>query len=80
MITLLLIVACGQPAHMQYDFGRSFNESLAVQATRDRASAAADAYGIGGAEALLTRENARKAATDIEKGTPTVTATVDSKK
>lgn len=79
MITLMLL-ACGQPAHMQYDFGRSFNESIAVQSTRDRASVATDAYGIGGAEALRTRENARKAATDTEKGIPTITASVETKK
>lgn len=79
MITLLLL-ACGQPAHLQYDFGRSFNEAIAVQSTRDRASVTEDAYGIGGAEALSTRENARKAATDAEKGVPTVTASVEASK
>ncbi len=80
MTTLLLLLGCGQPAHLQYDFGRAYNESLAVQATRDRASAADDAYAIGGAEALATRANALKAATDAEKATPTVTATVGSSK
>lgn len=68
--------ACGQPAHMQYDFGRSYNESVALQSTLDRATAADAAYKLGGAEALLVREATRSAATDKEKGNPTVTATV----
>ena len=80
MITLFLAVGCGQPAHIQYDYGRAFNEAISTQATRDRASASDDAYAIGGAEALATRENARKAATDTEKGIPTITASVDTKK
>ena len=77
MITLLFVLGCGQPTHMQYDFGRSYNESLTTQSTLDRASAVDDAYAIGGAEALITRENARKASNDVEKGVPTVTATVE---
>ncbi|MBM4364605.1 MAG: hypothetical protein FJ102_00205 [Deltaproteobacteria bacterium] len=76
MIALLTLFACGQPAHLQYDFGRSFNEATATQATLDRASAADDAYALAGKDALATREQVRKAATDTEKGTPTVTATV----
>lgn len=76
MTALLLLLACGQPAHMQYDFGRSFNEALAQQATLDRASAASADYGLGGLDALKTRENARAAAGDKEKAVPTITATV----
>ena len=76
MLVSTLFLACGQPAHMQYDFGRSFNESVALQGTLDRASAANAAYPLGGAEALKVREATRSAATDKEKGTPTVTATV----
>lgn len=78
MITLLFVVGCGQPTHMQYDFGRAYNESLTTQVTLDRASAVDDAYAIGGAEALITRENARKAATDKEVGVPTITAKVEA--
>jgi hypothetical protein len=80
MITLLTLIACGQPAHLQYDFSRAYVESFSSQATLDRQSAAADAYGIGGAEALVTRENARKAATDLEKALPTVTASAEAGK
>lgn len=76
MITLLVLLACGQPAHMQYDFGRSIHEAAAVQGTLDRASASGDDYTLAGIDALQSREQARKAATDAEKGTPTVTATV----
>ena len=75
-LILSMFFACGQPAHMQYDFGRSFNESVALQSTLDRASAADGAYPLGGAEALKVREATRSAATDKEKGNPTVTATV----
>ncbi len=78
MITLLLGLGCGQPTHLQYDFGRAYGEATTTQATLDRQSAADDAYPIGGAEALITRENARKAATDKEVGVPTVTAKVES--
>jgi hypothetical protein len=80
MITALLLLGCGQAPHLQYDYGRAFNESFATQATLDRQSAAKDGYALGGAEALITRENARKAATDTEGATPTVTATVESGK
>ena len=76
MITLLAILACGQPAHMQYDFGRSYHEAASIQATLDRASAANADYELAGIDAMQSREQARKAATDTEKGTPTVTATV----
>ncbi len=76
MITLLGILACGQPTHIQYDFGRSYHEAAAVQGTLDRASAANADYELAGIDALASREQARKAATDAEKGTPTVTATV----
>ena len=77
MITvLLMLAACGQPAHLQYDFGRSYNESVALQGTLDRASAVDGAYAIAGAEALKVREATRAAATDKEKGVPTVTASV----
>ncbi len=76
MIAILTLLACGQPAHLQYDFGRSFTEATATQATLDRASASEDAYELAGKDALATREQVRKAATDAEKGTPTVTATV----
>ncbi len=80
MISLLLLLACGQPAHLQYDYGRAYAEAFATQGTLDRQSAAKDGYAIGGAEALVTRENARKAATDTEKAAPTVTATVEAGK
>ncbi len=76
MIAILTLLACGQPAHLQYDFGRSYTESIATQSTLDRASASSDAYALAGKDALATREQVRKAATDTEKGTPTVTATV----
>ena len=77
---LLLALGCGQPAHLQYDFGRAYAEALNTQGTLDRESAHNDAYPISGAEALLARENALKAATDLETGLPTVTATTESGK
>lgn len=81
MIVLVLGLSassgCGQPAHLQYDFGRAYAESLTTQATINRASAANDAYPLGGVDALQTRENARKASTDQETAAPTVTAKVE---
>lgn len=80
MITLLLVLACGQPTHLQYDFGRAYSEALNTQATLDRESVKNDAYPISGEEALAARANALKAASDEEEGAPTVTATVESGK
>lgn len=76
MMLTYLLFACGQPAHLQYDFGRAYTEATAVQATLDRASAVDGAYAIGGAEALKIREASRAAVVDKEKGNPTVTASV----
>ncbi len=80
MTLLFFVLGCGQPTHLQYDFGRSYYEALNTQATLDRESVKNDAYPISGEEALAARANTLKAMSDEEKGDPTVTATVEGQK
>jgi hypothetical protein len=76
MILALLLAACGQPAHMQYDFGRAYADSLELQAQLDRPGAAAAQYALGGSEGLDVRMRAKEAATEKSTGTSSITAKV----
>lgn len=61
LIAAVGIAGCAQPLHLQYDFGRAYSDSLAVQANLDRPTAAEATYPLTGAEAMLIRENVVKA-------------------
>lgn len=76
MMFLTLLLACAQPTHLQYDFGRAFNDTLRLQGDLTRASVADDAYTVEGSEALLLRENQRKAMAQKTTGTPQATDSV----
>jgi hypothetical protein len=68
MTLLLLFVACAQPHHLQYDFGRAYWESAALQADLSRASVAQSIYPLSGEEGVKLRENVVKASTNEETG------------
>ena len=68
MMTLLLALACSQPLHMQYDYGRASRESAQIQADLSRASVAESLYPLSGTEATLLRQNVEKSSTDQESG------------
>jgi hypothetical protein len=76
MTLFLLLAGCAQPLHLQYDFGRSTADLARIQGDLSRPSVQDDAYIIEGSEALMLRENQRKAMAQKLNGTPTVTKTV----
>lgn len=61
-------VGCGEPAHLQYDYGRSYSETFAVQADRTRPSIADSEYSLTGVEGLELRQRVQDATTDEEQG------------
>lgn len=65
---VLLLAACSQSAHIQYDFGRATWEAEALQADLSRASVADSVYPLSGNEAILLRQNVEKSSTDAESG------------
>ena len=67
MMLLLLAIACGQPAHLQYDHGRALRAALAAQADLTRPSAADAVYPLSGAEAAALRMNVEAATGDVEE-------------
>ncbi|HND28814.1 MAG TPA: hypothetical protein PLA94_02410 [Myxococcota bacterium] len=68
MTTFLLILACGSPAHLQYDHGNAYEAAMKMQSQLDRASAINEVYPLSGAEAAGIRSQAEKAtATEEEK-------------
>jgi hypothetical protein len=69
MALLLFLVACTQPLHLQYDFGRSYMDVAEIQANLDRPSAANAVYELSGAEGILLRENVVKETTEEKTGT-----------
>lgn len=69
MALLLFLIACAQPAHMQYDFGRAYMDAADIQANLDRPSAAGSIYELSGTEGLKLRENVEKETTEEKSGT-----------
>jgi hypothetical protein len=65
---MLLLIACAQPVHYQYDFGRATWEAQRIQADLSRPSVAESLYPLSGEEASKIRTNAEKATTDTESG------------
>ena len=68
MTLVLLLVACAQPVHMQYDFGRATWETARIQSDLSRESVADSVYPLSGKEAQTMRENSEKASSDVESG------------
>lgn len=64
---LLFFLACGSPTHLQYDFGRSYNDTLQIQSNLARSSAVSEVYPLTGAEAVGIRAQAVTAATTESK-------------
>ncbi len=87
-LVLLLAPGCVAPAHLQYDYGRAYQQSMQIQANLDRPSAAGATYPMSGAEAILIMGNvaredaAQKTITPIEPALVTYPsmATPDDKK
>lgn len=64
----LLMVGCGQPKHLQYDFGHSYTTSFRQQADLGRPGVAKAAYPLSGEEGLALRKSVVKETTDEESG------------
>lgn len=65
---MFLLLACAQPVHLQYDFGRSYTEAMRVQADLSRPSVAESTYPLSGEEAAKIRMRAAEASSDQESG------------
>ncbi|MFN7145533.1 MAG: hypothetical protein ACK4YP_17290 [Myxococcota bacterium] len=67
-MTLLLLVSCAQPVHLQYDFGRANWEAQRIQADLARPSVSESVYPLSGVEAAEIRKRAEEASSDEESG------------
>ncbi len=67
-LVLASLTACAHPATLQYDYARSYQETMELQADRDRASVAEMSYELTGVEALDIRMRTTEASTDQESG------------
>lgn len=68
MTLLALVFGCAQPLHMQYDFGRAYEESMKLQMDRQRPSVANSGFALTGTEGIKLRENVEKATTEEKSG------------
>ena len=64
---MLLLLACGSPTHLQYDFGRSYRDASQIEQNLSRASAVNEVYPLTGAEAVGIRAEVVKATTTDSK-------------
>lgn len=62
------LTACGEPAHLQYDYSRSYEAAFSAQADRTRPAAANAIYELNGVEGLEIRARAQENTTDAESG------------
>lgn len=67
-MTLLLLLSCAQPVHLQYDFGRAYWEAQRIQADLSRPSVSESVYPLSGEEAAQIRKRAEEASSDAESG------------
>jgi hypothetical protein len=56
-------LGCSTPHHLQYDHGRSFADTMAIQADLSRPSVAQAIYSLSGEEALALSQNATESLT-----------------
>lgn len=62
----LSLAGCGQPVHLQYDYGRSYQTAFNAQADLSRPSAAHSAYALSGDEGAALRREVVKESSNAE--------------
>ena len=70
------LAGCGQPAHLQYDFGRAYTDAMHTQADLGRSSVASSAYPLSGFEGIELRTRVTEESTDAESGQAETTASI----
>jgi hypothetical protein len=68
MTLLLLLAACGQPTHLQYDHGRAMNDAMRIQADLTRDTVKDSLYPLSGFEAAEIRLRAAEATAEEKSG------------
>ena len=63
-----LVVACGSPRHLQYDYGRAFTAATSAQADLTRPAAQDLEYPLAGLEAEAIRLRVQEAVTEQKTG------------
>ena len=63
--------------HLQYDYGRAFNQAMITQADLNRPSVADSAYPLTGTEGVALRMRVTEVTTDAESGQAESTRKVD---
>lgn len=64
----LLFAGCGQPKHLQTNYGEAYESSMAIQADLGRPTVADAAYPLTGFEGLELRLRVTEESTDAESG------------
>lgn len=67
-----MLTGCASPLHLQYDFGRSYTESIISQADLTRTSVANSLYPLYGVEAEAIRIRVQEKTTDQEDQQSTI--------
>ena len=69
LIPLLALVAgCASHSQLQYDYARSFNQTLQIQSDLQRVTVAEDGYPLSGVEGVALRQQVIEKTTDEETG------------
>lgn len=66
ILAVLALTACGEPYHLQSDFGNAYVQATQTQADRGRASVAASEYALSGFEGIELRLRVTEASSDAE--------------
>ncbi len=67
---LLAFLGCASPTHLQYDHGRSFYQTIALQSDLTRSTV--PAYGLSGEEAAAIRMRVQESSTDKTESLPSI--------
>lgn len=67
-LAILALTACGEPYHLQSDFGNAYLQATQTQGDRGRASVAASEYALTGFEGIELRLRVTEASSDVETG------------
>ena len=65
-LALAALVVCSHPQTLQYDYGRAYTQTFAMQADLERASVNMELYELSGVEGIAIRMAAEVEATDAE--------------
>lgn len=65
-LALAALVGCSHPQTLQYDHGRAYTQTFAMQADLERASVNMELYELSGVEGIAIRMAAEVEATDAE--------------